>query len=88
MKFTRTYVACIGKIVWTAATSPDGVHSPRNYHLEEYAPPGDVGTVHSVFPIHTTHVLVNFSPFFLQKLALLCCLSHDDDSNMHAIFVA
>ncbi|KAJ9594095.1 hypothetical protein L9F63_014486, partial [Diploptera punctata] len=29
--------------------------------LEECAPPGDIATVHTIIPIHATHVPVNFT---------------------------
>ena len=90
-KFTGTCVACMGKTAWTVATSLCGSHSSRNCHLEENAPPGDVATIHTVFPIHATHVPVNFTrimPFSPQNHSTLRCSSHVDDSNMRTIFVA
>ena len=66
----RDMLACTGKTIWTVATSPGGVHSSRNYRLEESAPPGDVGKVYTVFPKHAIHVPVNFTrvvPFIPQK---------------------
>ena len=44
----------------TVALSPCGVHSSRNCRLEQYATPGDVAMVHKVFPIHATHLPMNF----------------------------
>ena len=55
-KFTGRCVAWMGKTVWTVATSCGAHSSWRQFH-EECAPPGDVATVHTVFPIHTTHSL-------------------------------
>ena len=48
------------KSVWTVATSLGGAHASRNHRLEEWAPSGYVATANTVFPIHATHVPVNF----------------------------
>ena len=50
----------MGKIVWTVATSLGGARSSMNYRLEECIPPGHAAMGHTVFPIHATHVPVNF----------------------------
>ena len=49
------------RVFGRVAMSPGGEHSSENCRFEECAPPGDVATVHTVFPIHPTHVPVNFT---------------------------
>ena len=94
MKFTRTGVACTGKTVWILETSPGDAHFSRQQFLEECAPPGNIATVHTIFPIHAHHTCPCFS-LRLCPLAhknctrpTLRCSSHVDNSNMCTIFVA
>ena len=60
VKFSETCVACMGKTVWTVATSPGGEHSSRQnsfknaHHLE-------MVLWSTIFPLRATHVPVNFT---------------------------
>ena len=88
--FRETYVACMGKTVWTVATSPTSAHFSRWKLLEKMCTTRRCCDG-PVFPIHTTHVPVHFTQimtFILQNRTTFPYSSHVDDSNIRAIFVA